>query len=175
MWIPILCTLAAIIALVLLIAMFKSDDFRVKRSLKMAAPASKAFAQVNDLHCMNAWNPFLKLDPTAKVAFEGAESGVGAVCTWDGNKNVGAGRQTIVETKPSEWVRMKLEFYRPFCGVNDVEFTFVPDGVDTIVTWSMVGKLNFMARLIGIFISMEKMCGNSFEKGLADVKSIVEA
>ena len=70
---------------------------------------------------------------------------------------------------------MKLEFYRPFAGVNDVEFTFVPDGANTVMTWSMVGKLNFMARLIGIFMSMEKMCGTSFEKGLADVKSIVEA
>jgi hypothetical protein len=178
MWIPILITLAVLVVLFLLFllfAMFKSDDFRVSRSLEMTAPASKAFGQVNDLHCMNAWNPFLKLDPTAKVTYEGATSGVGAVCTWDGDKNVGAGRQTIVESQPSERVRMKLEFYRPFVGVNDVEFTFVPEGAHTVVTWCMVGKLNFMARLIGIFMSMEKMCGTSFEKGLADVKTIVEA
>ena len=81
MWMPILCSLAAIIALLLLIAMFKSDDFRVSRSLKMAAPSSKAFAQVNDLRNMNGWNPFLKLDPKAKVTYEGAETGVVAVCT----------------------------------------------------------------------------------------------
>ena len=174
MWIPILCTLAAIVAMLLLFAQFKANDFRVSRSLKMAAPAAKAFAQVNDLHKMNAWNPFLKLDPNAKVTYEGAASGVGAVCTWDGDRNVGAGRQKIVESQPNERVSMKLEFYRPFAGVNDVEFTFIPEGSDTVVTWNMHGKLNFMCRMIGIFMSMEKMCGTSFEKGLVDVKSIVE-
>ena len=81
MWIPILIALASMAALLLLVAKFKSDDFRVSRSMTMAALASKAFEQVNDLHCMNAWNPFLKLDPTAKVTYEGASSGVGAVWT----------------------------------------------------------------------------------------------
>jgi hypothetical protein len=175
MLIPVLITLAAIVALPLIVAMFKSDDFRVGRSLKMAGPASKAFAQVNDLHLMNTWNPFLKLDPNCEVAYGGAESGEGAVCTWNGDKNVGAGRQTIIEAKPSERVRMKLEFYRPFAGINDVEFTFVPEGSQTVVTWNMTGKLAFFPRLVGIFMSMEKMCGNSFSKGLADLKAIVEA
>lgn len=174
MWIPILCTLAAIVAVLLLFAQFKSDDFRVSRSMKMAAPAAKAFAQVNDLRCMNAWNPFLKVDPNARVIYEGDSAGVGAVCNWDGDKHVGAGRQTIVESQPNERVRMKLEFYRPFAGFNDVEFTFVPEGADTVVTWSMVGKLSFIPRLVGIFMSMEKMCGTSFETGLAEVRSIVE-
>ena len=174
MWIPVLLILVGIVAL-LLIAQFKSNDFRVSRSLHMSAPAAKAFAQVDDLRCMNARNPFLKMDPKAKVSYEGCTSGVGAVCTWDGDQNIGAGRQTIVESQPSERVRMKLEFYRPFSGVNDVEFTFVPEAANTIVTWSMVGKLSFIPRLVGIFMSMEKVCGTSFEKGLADVKMIVEA
>jgi hypothetical protein len=175
MWIPVLITLASIVALLLIFAMFKSDDFRVSRSLKMAASPSKAFSQVNDLHLMNTWNPFLKLDPNCKVGYEGAESGEGAVCTWDGNKNVGAGRQTIIDAKPNESVRMKLEFYRPFAGVNEVEFTFVPEGSQTVVTWNMTGKLAFFPRLVGIFVSMEKMCGDSFSKGLADLKTIVDA
>ncbi|RLS58906.1 MAG: polyketide cyclase [Planctomycetota bacterium] len=175
MWINVLLALAGIAALVLIIAWFKSDDFQMSRSMAMKAPASKAFEQVNDLRQMNAWNPFLKFDPQANVTYEGATSGVGAICHWDGNKNVGAGKQTIIESLPDEKVRMKLEFYRPFAGVNDVEFTFAPRGDTTVVTWSMVGKLNFMMRLIGLCVSMDTMCGKSFTQGLTEVKTMIEA
>ena len=109
------------------------------------------------------------------LANEGAASGVGAIYSWDGNKNVGAGRQTFIEIRPNELVKMKLEFYRPFAGFNEVHFTLVPEADKTIVTWSMKGKRNFMMKAIGLFVSMDKMCGNSFEKGLADMKAIVEA
>ncbi len=173
--IPALIAFAVLVATLLLVAMLKSDDFRVSRSLQMAAPSSKIFGQVNDLRCMNVWNPFLKLDPNAKVTFEGASSGVGAVCVWDGDKNVGAGRQTIIESQPNKRVRMTLEFYRPFPGVNDVEFSLVDESSSTTVTWNMVGKMSFVPRLIGIFMSMETMCGASFLRGLQDVKTIVES
>lgn len=173
--IPALIVFAVLVTTLLLVAMFKSDDFRVSRSLQMAAPSSKIFDQVNDLRCMSAWNPFLKLDPNAQVAFEGARSGVGAVCVWDGDKNVGAGRQTIIESQPNKLVRMSLEFYRPFPGVNDVEFLLVDEGTSTTVTWNMVGRMSFVPRLVGIFMNMEKMCGASFLSGLKDVKTIVES
>ncbi len=175
MLIPVLITLAAIVALFVFIVILRPNDFRVSRSVKMTAPASKAFEQVNDLHCMNAWNPWVKLDPSIKQTYEGAASGVGASYSWDGNRNVGAGRQTIVESRPHEFVRIMLEFFRPFAGVNEAQFTFVPEGVQTVVTWSMTGKLNFIMKAMGLFMSMDKMCGTSFEKGLADMKAIVES
>ena len=110
-----------------------------------------------------------------KRTFSGTESGKGAVYAWDGDKNVGAGRQTIIESQPNKRVRMTLEFYRPFPGVNDVEFSLVDESSSTTVTWNMVGKMSFVPRLIGIFMSMETMCGASFLRGLQDVKTIVES
>lgn len=175
MLIPLLITVAVVVVLLVIVVTLRPSDFQVSRSIPVTAPASKAFEQVNDKHLMNVWNPWLKLDPNLKQTYAGADSGVGAIYSWDGNSNVGAGRQTIVESRPNDLVRMKLEFFRPFAGINEVTFTFVPAGNQTVVTWGMTGKLNFIAKAMGLFMSMDKMCGDSFEKGLADMKAIVEA
>lgn len=174
MLIPILSIVAVVVLLAVVVVSVKSNDFQVSRSIKVSAPAERAFDQVNDLRCMNAWNPWVKLDSRIKLEYAGPSTGVGAICSWDGDKNVGAGRQTIVESVPHSVVRMKLEFFRPFAGVNDVQFAFVDESGDTRVTWSMTGKLNFIMKAMGFFCSMDKMCGQSFEKGLADLKEIVE-
>ncbi len=49
--------------------------------------------------------------------------------SWDGNKKVGTGRMTIIESKPSERVRIKLEFLRPFQATNMAEFQFKPESI----------------------------------------------
>jgi hypothetical protein len=48
-----------------------------------------------------------------KQAYEGAPTGIGAIYTWTGNKEVGEGRMTIIESRPSDLIRIKLEFLSP--------------------------------------------------------------
>lgn len=168
----ILLGLAGIIAIILLIAAFKSPDFRVERSRTIAAPASALFDQVNDHHKFNTWNPFMKMDPNAKNTYSGPDSGVGAVCAWDGDK-VGAGRATIIESKPNELVRLRMDWLRPMEGTSTVDFTIVPDSGKQRITWAMYGKSNFMGRVMSIFMNCEKMCGPPFEDGLAALEKTV--
>ena len=82
---------------------------------------------------------------------------------------------TIVESRPNELVRIKLDFVQPFAGTNDVVFKIEPQGDQTTVTWSMAGKNNFMTKAIGLFMDCEKMVGDQYDKGLANMKAIVEA
>jgi hypothetical protein len=86
---------------------------------------------VNDLHNWEAWSPWAKLDPAVKNTFEGAPAGAGAVFAWSGNRKVGEGRMTIVESPASELVRIELEFMKPFAATNTVEFAFRPEGGQT--------------------------------------------
>jgi len=72
-------------------------------------------------------------------------------------------------------VRIKLEFLRPFKATNTAEFTFQPQGNQTIVTWTMSGKNNFLSKAFGLVMNCDKMIGGDFEKGLASMKSIVES
>jgi hypothetical protein len=133
------------------------------------------FAQVNDLHKWGAWSPWAKLDPAMKIAYAGAPTGTGAIQTWAGNKEVGEGRVTIVESRPSELIRFRLEMFKPFAATNAVEFSFKPEGNLTVVTWSMTGQNNFIAKAVGLFMDCEKMVGGQFEQGLAQLKLVAEA
>src|SRR6476661_7335840 len=173
--IGVAAAIAAIVVLFLIIVAMQPADFRVSRTAKMAAPPSAVFAQVNDYHNWDAWSPWAKLDPNAKVTFEGPSSGTGAKFSWSGNDKVGEGRQTIVESKPDELVQIKLEFEKPFKGISTAEFTFKPEGDETLVTWTMYGKNNFMGKAVSLFMDCDKMVGAEFEKGLASMKAIVEA
>jgi len=151
------------------------SDFRVSRSAKMAAPPEAVFAQVNDFHQWQAWSPWAKLDPDAKFSYSGPASGPGAVFRWAGNNEIGEGAMTILESKPGELVRIQLDFLKPMAGTSTAEFTFRPEADHTSVTWSMFGNNNFIAKAMGLFMNCDEMIGGQFEKGLAQMKSVVEA
>jgi hypothetical protein len=110
-----------------------------------------------------------------KVAYQGAAAGVGASSTWAGNSEIGEGRQTIIESKTDELVRIRLEFIRPMAGVATTDFTLKPEGGATRVTWSMYGENNFIGKIFCVFMNQEKMIGTPFEKGLAELKALTEA
>ncbi|MDF3056042.1 MAG: polyketide cyclase [Rariglobus sp.] len=171
----ILVGLVVILAAFVVIVATRPDDFRVTRSATIVAPPAAVFAQVNDLHKWQEFSPWAKIDPAAKVIFEGPPAGTGAVFGWSGNKDVGEGRMTIVESRPHELIRFKLDFVKPFEGTNIAEFTFKPEGAQTIVTWSMSGKNNFLFKAVGLFMNCDKMLGDQFEQGLANLKTIVES
>jgi hypothetical protein len=109
------------------------------------------------------------------MTYSGPPAGVGASYSWSGNNKVGAGRNTITESRPNELVSLQLEFFKPMTATNTAEFTFRPDGANTVVTWSMSGKRSFAGKLFGLILNCDKMCGGQFEKGLAGIKSTVEA
>lgn len=170
--------LIAIAAIVVVFAGFvatRPSEFRVERKATIAAPASAVFAQVNELRKWEAWSPWAKRDPAMKQTYTGPAAGTGAVTAWVGNHEVGEGRMTIIESRPNELVRIKLDFLKPFEATHTAEFTFAPDGNQTVVTWSMSGENNFLAKAIHLFISMDKMIGGDFESGLAQMKSLAEA
>jgi len=122
MLMKIVAALAVIVIGFVAFVATRPSEYRVARTVTMAAPAPAAFAQVNDFHRWGAWNPWAKLDPTMKQAYEGAPAGPGAIYTWAGNKQVGEGRM-----------------------------------------------------IVHLFVDMDKMVGGNFERGLADMKSVVEA
>jgi uncharacterized protein YndB with AHSA1/START domain len=171
---PILLALAFIALIFIIVITGRPDEFTVTRAISIAAPPEKIFPHVNDLHQWQAWSPWAKLDPNAKNTFSGADAGAGAVMAWDGSKKVGTGRMTITESQPSGLIRFRLDFQKPMQSTNTAEFTFRPEGHQTVVTWSMAGKSCFMSKVFGLFVDFNKMCGCQFEKGLANLKSVTE-
>jgi hypothetical protein len=169
--------LIAVVIVVLGLAAFvatRPAEFRVTRTASFAAPAPAVFAQVNELRKWEAWSPWAKKDPQMKQSYEGPAAGAGAVTSWVGNKDVGEGRMSIVESRPAELVRFKLEFFKPFAATNSAEFTFKEQGGRTAVSWSMSGRNNFVGKAMSVVFDFDKMIGADFEAGLASMKTIVE-
>ncbi|MEX2015188.1 MAG: SRPBCC family protein [Candidatus Hydrogenedentales bacterium] len=170
----VLLVIAAVIVVFLIVVAMRPGQFRISRAATMAAPPAAVFQHVNDLHRWDAWSPWAKRDPNMKVTYSGAEAGTGARYAWVGNKDVGEGSMTITDSRSNERVVIQLEFMKPFRASNTADFLFEPVDGQTRVTWTMTGKNNFMFKTMGLFMNMDKMIGNDFEKGLAVLKAIVE-
>jgi hypothetical protein len=170
--------LALIIAVVLMLAAAKPNTFRIERSATLNAPADRIFPLISDFHQWLNWSPWEGRDPALKRTYSGAERGKGAVYAWDGNKNVGSGRMEILEasppSSPPSKVVIKLDFLKPFEAHNTAEFTMLPQGGATSVTWVMHGPAPFMSKLMQVFMNMDRMIGRDFEAGLANLKTITE-
>jgi uncharacterized protein YndB with AHSA1/START domain len=155
-------------------AFTQSDDMVVTRSATIAAPPEAVFKVVNDFRLWDKWSPWSKLDPEMKVTLEGPAEGVGAIYRWAGNNEVGEGTTSLVGSVPNEKIDMKLEFVRPFPGTSEVEFTFAAKEGGTEVAWTMRGKKPFIGKMMSLFMDCEKMCGDQFLEGLANLKTLVE-
>ena len=68
---------------------------------------------------------------------------------------------TITESRPGEVVVFRLDFKKPFEATNTAEFSFVPEGEATVVTWSMFGTNNFISKAVGLFLDCDKMVGGA--------------
>ena len=165
---------AVILIVFLVVAARQPDTFRVERFTTIAAAPASVFAQVDDFHNWQHWSPYVELDPNMQTTYSGAPSGRGASMAWSGNNKAGTGTMTILEDRPGELVRMKLQFTKPFAATNTAEFTFRPEGTQTHVTWAMLGKNSFMFKVMSTAMNMDKMVGRDFERGLAKLKTLTE-
>jgi carbon monoxide dehydrogenase subunit G len=151
------------------------DTFRVERDIAIAAPAEEVFGFIVDFHRWVAWSPWEGIDPNMRRTYSGPDAGRGATYEWEGIRKVGKGRMEILDAEQSTDVRIKLDFITPFKAQNVTRFTLRQEGDTTLVNWSMTGPKTLMSKVMGIFMSMDKLVGRDFEKGLAQLKSEAES
>ena len=166
--------LVAALAVLFIVAAQKPDIFRIEKKAVISAPPEKIAGFIGDFRRWAAWSPYEHKDPNMQKTYDGPASGVGAKYAWSGNKNIGSGHMEILEVTPSKIV-VDLIFTAPFKAHNTAEFTLTPQGGATEVTWAMFGPCPFFAKVMHTVISMDKMVGNDFVKGLADLKKTAEA
>jgi uncharacterized protein YndB with AHSA1/START domain len=159
---------------ILILARLKPDTFRVERSIRIQAPPEKVYTHINDLRRWAAWSTWEKMDPDMKKTFSENSSGKGASYEWEGNKKVGHGRMAILESDAPSRIVIQLNFFAPFEAHNMANLTLHPQGNGTLVTWAMYGPSPFVTKLLGVFVSMDKMVGKDFEDSLSNLKAIAE-
>lgn len=170
----LLAFLASGIVLVLFFASRKPDSFRIERRAVFRAPPDRVFDQINDFVAWQGWSPWAEKDPDAKGTFGPATAGKDAWFAWDGDKNVGKGRMTIIESERPEHVAFRLDFEAPFKATNRADFTLTPKDGGTEVVWAMTGPSPLISKVMGLFLNIDRMVGGDFERGLEKMRGIVE-
>ena len=154
---------------------FLEDKVQVSRSMTIDRPASKVFKAVNSMHHFNKWSPWAQLDPNAKYQFTGPEYGVGSQMSWQGNEEVGKGKQTIIESIPNTMVKAELYFDGQGDDPSWATYRVVDKGESSEVSW--VFDADFKGNILGRYFGMmmDSMLGPQYEIGLQNLKTLVEA
>ena len=136
------------------------------------APIATVFDVLNDLNQLNAWSPFIKMDPSMVSSISTPAQGVGSVFAWKG-KRIGSGSMTMtVATKPH-----KIAFDMDFNGKDKALSEYLlteTDGVTT-VTWFLGGERGLGGQIMNALFKFDKMMAKNFSDGLTSLKELIEA
>ena len=155
------------------VGFFLPQQQHIERHIVISATASEIFQNINSPKSFNQWSPWAKIDPETNYTYIGSEAGTGAGMTWSSdNPNVGSGSWMITDVKEYDYIKVDLDFGNE--GVATSFFDLKPDGEGTRITWGfdMDAGMNLMVRWMGLM--MDKWVGGDYERGLANLKALVE-
>lgn len=156
-------------AIILIGGEFLPKTYSVSRSTTINAADSVVYKNIADFDEFYKWNPWAKMEPTAKTKISGTVAQPGHLYEWAG-KETGEGYMKVKEAKPNSLVDIELKFIKPFESLADTRFDIINENNDTKVTWTMSGENNLMGKWMCVFVSMDKMIGGDFESGLKSLK-----
>ncbi|MGL4306594.1 MAG: SRPBCC family protein [Mycobacteriaceae bacterium] len=149
------------------------STFLVERSISINASTGTVHELINNFHHWLQWSPWEGIDPDLQRTYKGPDAGVGTYYGWQGNRKVGSGEMTITASTPDSIV-LDLNFLKPFKANNVTTFLVQEEEKGTKLVWQMTGKKNLFFKLFGFVLSMDKMVGKDFEKGLQQLKAAAE-
>ena len=170
----LLIILAILLVVLIAISFLLPRQVKVARSIEIDAPASEVFARVNGLKVGADWSPWLSRDPEVNLMYSGPETGVGSKLEWTSeHPQVGNGKQEIVEVIENEKVVTALDFGSQ--GTANATFDLVENNGKTTITWDLDTDMgmNPIGRYMGLM--MDKWVGGDYEKGLANLKDLIES
>lgn len=165
----------AIVAVVLITALFVSKDMNYEKSIVINSRIEKVWNNVSSLGAMDKWSPWRDKDPNMKQTLTGTDGTVGATQAWESNvKNVGAGSQTIINLVEPTLLETKLNFLKPFKSTADAYVKLSDQGGNTKATWGFKSKMPYPMNLMKLFMNFEKQMDKEFGAGLGRLKDISE-
>ncbi|MEM1326387.1 MAG: SRPBCC family protein [Bacteroidota bacterium] len=165
--------LGSIIGLVLVVGLVAPKEMSVARSVQIDAPPSTVYSYVSTFEQSSRWQPWDKRDPNMKQGIDGMDGEVGSSNWWEGNEEVGKGKQTLMSVTPNERVEVEMHFIEPFES-KAAAFTQLEE-VDggTKVTWGFDSPMAFPMNVMGLF--MTGALEDDYDEGLASLKQLVES
>ncbi len=170
----IFMVLGILVAGLLVYAALKPSGMFISRELLVKATPQAIFPFLNHSRKANDWMPWAQIDPKVKMSYTGPEEGVGSVSSWESSGQMGVGKAEVIESVTNQRVKTQLTYTKPMAMSQLAELSLNPTPDGTVVRWSVSGNTPFIGRVFCIFMSMDKMVGGQFEKGLTNLKVMVE-
>jgi len=171
--VKILVGIIAVIAILLIVAIFVKKDYAVERSLVINKPSQEVYDYVRFLRNQEQYSKWVMTDPNMKKTLTGTDGSVGFIYAWDGNDKAGKGEQEITKLVDGASVATEVRFIKPFAGIAWANMLTTPkENGQTEVVWTMTGKNNYPVNLMNIFI--DSMLGNDMDTSLKNLKTILE-
>ena len=176
LWI-VLGAIGGLIVLVLLLAAGTRKDYNLERSIVVNKNLEDTYHFISSIETQDSWSKWANLDPNMKKQYIGTDRTVGFISKWDSDhKNVGSGEQESKKLVPNEKVETEMRFLKPFKSVAHGYFTTTAVNENqTKVAWGFKARMPYPFNLMMVMMNMEKMLGNDFEEGLANMKKKIEA
>lgn len=170
-FLKVLTGIIVVLILIFLIGgLFLPKSYSVSRTVTINAPDSIIYRNIADFNQFYKWNPWAKMEPSAKVSFDGIPEKPGHQYNWKGEQT-GSGLMKIKSVELNKQIDIELKFIGPFESVADTKFSIEPKNTAHTVTWTMSGENNMVSKWMCLLMGgMDKMIGKDFESGLASLK-----
>lgn len=147
---------------------------KIEKSTQIARPLVEVFAYLKQTKNQDNFSVWNMTDPTMNKKYLGTDGTVGFIYRWDStNKNVGAGEQEITLIEEGKRIVYEIRFLRPMKNVAKGYFIFSPVGNGgTSLSWIFDSPSVFPFSLLSPIF--KRMLGKDMEKGLANLKGILE-
>lgn len=168
----ILYGIGAFFALLILIGFLLPRESRFVVETRIDAHPATVFALVNSMQRRLVWSPITDTDPNARVDVSGPPRGIRSTLTWDGGI-AGSGRETIVDSRPHEYVETVINAGEP--GETRTWFELEPvDGTGTHASWGVAHDhgLNVIARYTGLIL--RRVLAADYERRLGQLAAFAE-
>ncbi|HEX9972495.1 MAG TPA: SRPBCC family protein [bacterium] len=165
--------LLVLVALIAILGVIAPKDYSVERSVIINAPAQLVFNHAKYWRNWQAWSPWAEMDSTMKATVEGIDGAAGSIYKWSGEK-VGTGEMTNTGIKEKEEIAYHLRFLKPWESESDGYVRLADVEGNTEASWGFYGKNPFPWNVMTLFMSMDKMMGKDFNRGLSLLKDISE-
>ena len=171
----IIFSLAGLITILLIIALLLPKSYKVEKEVVISKPKTEVFNYIKFLKNQNNYSVWNQLDPNMKKEYVGEDGTLGFVSKWDGNKAAGKGEMEIKKLVENDILEIEIRFERPWKSVSPAYMTLESlDGKTTKVKWGMTGNMSYPLNLMLLFVNMDKAIGKDLQKGLDNLKVILE-
>src|ERR1041384_5615190 len=171
--VTVLLIIAGIIALLLIIALFRKKGYYIQREIIINAPLQKVFNYLKYFKNWDNFNERATADPSKKEEYRGTDGTAGFIIAWSGNSKVGQGEKEIMSIIEGKKIETEIRFVKPFAVTGYTNMVTEPvSDTQTKVTFSNASTLKYPLNFL--LLVVEKGIAKDMDTSLAALKDILE-